>query len=306
MLIKNRNHNKQGFTLIELSIVLIIIGLLVAGIVAGKSLIKSAHLTSAKSITKASPVIGMNGLAIWIETVSEDSFSDGAPVVNSKITKWKDINLTVTDKFHFEQATPANQPTYKLDESDGLPYLEFNGTNIYLASSFAVRGSRFSAADEITIFIVQKYISGDNVTLKWEGGAPQNAKINAHLLFSNGSVFWDFGPFVPAAPTSHRLEITSATVPSNFSNEWNLVTLIRKSDNDGEGLVRLNGSDLGSNLGMTSDNNISESALIRIGGDSGEIQNSHLREIIVFKKQLSDKNIAKVEKYLADKWDIGI
>ena len=44
-----RRHNKSGFTLIELSIVLVIIGLIVGGILVGQDLIKSAEMRNLAS-----------------------------------------------------------------------------------------------------------------------------------------------------------------------------------------------------------------------------------------------------------------
>ena len=42
----NDNMNKQGFTLLELSIVLVVIGLIVGGTVVGKDLIRASELNS--------------------------------------------------------------------------------------------------------------------------------------------------------------------------------------------------------------------------------------------------------------------
>ena len=42
--------NRNGFTLIELSIVIVIIGLIVAGVVGGQALVKQAKLPSLKNI----------------------------------------------------------------------------------------------------------------------------------------------------------------------------------------------------------------------------------------------------------------
>ena len=45
----NKKHMLPGFTLVELSIVLVIIGLIVGGILTGKDLIRAAELRSVQS-----------------------------------------------------------------------------------------------------------------------------------------------------------------------------------------------------------------------------------------------------------------
>ena len=68
--------NRSAFTLIELSIVLIIIGLLVSGVVAGKIIIDKAKLTSARSATKSSVVPQIEDLVLWLDAAGEDVLLD--------------------------------------------------------------------------------------------------------------------------------------------------------------------------------------------------------------------------------------
>ena len=96
----NGANNKSAFTLIELSIVIIVIGLLVAGVVGGKSLIAASEKSAFKSKIKGfdtaknenvspetmiarvktadSPIGDIAKPVLWLETTLADSFVNGA------------------------------------------------------------------------------------------------------------------------------------------------------------------------------------------------------------------------------------
>ena len=73
---QNKSPKPSAFSLIELSIVLIIIGLLAGGIVAGSVLVKRARIESAKSLTNKSPIKATEDLAMWFEGSLSDSFAN--------------------------------------------------------------------------------------------------------------------------------------------------------------------------------------------------------------------------------------
>lgn len=65
---ERRKGGKKAFTLLEISVVLILVGLLIVGVVGGQSLIQKAQLAKARSLTNSAPVLTVEDLTLWLET----------------------------------------------------------------------------------------------------------------------------------------------------------------------------------------------------------------------------------------------
>ena len=61
------NKNNKAFSLIELSIVILVISLLVVGVTKGSRLMSEAKLKSAQALTSSSPVNAMTGVVLWLD-----------------------------------------------------------------------------------------------------------------------------------------------------------------------------------------------------------------------------------------------
>lgn len=137
---------KTAFSLIELSIVILIIGILVAGVTQSSRLVKQMRLNSARAITQSSAVSSIKNLVVWFEPTLESSFAslnDG-----DVVALWNDNNPQSTQKNNLVQATSGVQPTYVTDGIGGLPSLKFN-----VAGNF-LRASGLSMTESYTIFTV--------------------------------------------------------------------------------------------------------------------------------------------------------
>jgi prepilin-type N-terminal cleavage/methylation domain-containing protein len=127
-------NKSRAFSLIELSIVILIIGILIAGVTQGSRLLRQAKLSSAQTLTKSSPVAGIPGLVIWFEPTLDESFpsadaDDGAP-----ITSWNDINPQTSEK-SFLQPSIGTDFTYSANSGpNGLPSIFSAGGDALAAS----------------------------------------------------------------------------------------------------------------------------------------------------------------------------
>lgn len=122
---------KNAFSLIELSMVILIIGIIVAGLTNYSRLLKEIKLTGARSMTASSVVPAIPNLVVWFETSLEKSF-DTTLITGNKVTAWNNINPLSSDKYQFVSTNPTYQPTYTESGINGLPSIIFNNSHMFL------------------------------------------------------------------------------------------------------------------------------------------------------------------------------
>lgn len=115
----------KAFSLIELSIVLLIIGILVAGITQSSRLIKMFRLNTAQNLTQNSPVASIEDLAMWFEASTVASIADAETVDGGAVSTWYDINPQSNTKYNIT-SSGTNKPLYS-EIANGVPALKFDG-----------------------------------------------------------------------------------------------------------------------------------------------------------------------------------
>jgi prepilin-type N-terminal cleavage/methylation domain-containing protein len=116
-----KNNKKRAFTLVELSIVLIIIGLLIVAITSGASLVRNAKLRSITNEAKQYQVAVMSFYSKFDEYPGDFNQSLGtlsAAGDNDDIIEWVTENDTTAEMIYFSEGTNA---WHQLEDENILP-----------------------------------------------------------------------------------------------------------------------------------------------------------------------------------------
>jgi prepilin-type N-terminal cleavage/methylation domain-containing protein len=299
-------NNKNAFSLIELSIVILIIGILVAGVTTSSRLIRAMKLVSAKQLTQSSPVLTIQDLLAWFEPTKDGVFGTGSagtytPIISPddgmRIATWKDGNprLTAGGELLATQATLNNQPFYVENGINGLPTLNF------VDDDFLQYADNLGGLTGATVFIVFR----------------ANDVINDRQVFVGGGVGFGAtgGKCIGLAHLNNSAWYGGWGSSNVLSYNTSSQMICRWIYRNGTLQTFMNGSP-GSlfNTGLLplsrTNNGVAVFATDYIASQyvDNVTWNFHalIGEVVVYGRGLKDDEIIDVEKYLARKWGVKL
>ena len=294
---KTKNFNifrrGKGFSLVEMSIVLLIIGILIAGISRGIDLYADFKIQTAQKLTINSPVSRIEGLALWLETTLEKSFQTKM-VNNSEVPRWNNISpfdLNPKNAFSYliNQST-SKQPTFLENNINGLPAIQFKKSS---QNCMSVESGFDNNTENVTIFVAIIANSVNNqgrIIEKWSDFAypyPYVLRPNFVIaIFKNGDQAWSS---FDAEKIGFPYVVSARRVKPGNLSIW--VNGVKGAD----GVV---------NIQSDTTNNSPLYIACQGATTGGVFGDFNVGEIIIYSRALSDVEILRVNKYLSQKWNI--
>lgn len=276
-----KNISNKAFSIIEMVIVILVIGILIASLVLGMNVIKKARISSAQSLTKSSPIPGIDDNVLWVETsYAEKALGDGLEDGVS-ISRWND---TFVNKSNILITSVGAGPTYANTISH-IPAIKFDSSSS--SNYLNIEDAKFLNRTNYTIFILDKrmdnnsgvgnYLIGDGSSLTL-GYQNDTSVIQSH---GEGSSSTNRGSIESLSKNSDNPRVMTFAHSSSLGNKIYINAILANEDNSDEAKSHVSG--------LTS---------LAIGkGYNGEIG-----ELVVFSRYLTDKERERVEDYLTQKW----
>ena len=300
----NLNKNsKKAFSLVEISIVILIIGLLIAGISKASDLIFDANIASGRSITKSAKVNRMPNLVLWLETTLAESIKDSER--GGTVTIWRDINPQLTTKFIFRNS--GGTPQY-VEPGKNLPAIgSLSATNFFTVGTEASATVLSQKVNEIfpsanaTIFMVLKSpttsVDANLFTFCPNAGCALGTQISLSLVGGKPTFIF---------PSGTGASTTATTTNNYFGTVPNVIIVSALKDSAGN-KIAVNGASAVATAANTSTELpvAFDTATFKIGG-VGTATGVEIYEIIVFSSALGEGDRQSVEAYLAKKYNTAV
>ena len=324
----------KAFSLVELSVVILIIGILVAGVTQSGRLIRQIKLSTARSVTASSDVASIRDITAWFEASTEGVFTDISDNTDiedkAEIKVWRDTNPQKSkgDKPDLTNGTSNAKPKYVSSGINGIPSVYFDGgadksgtypsdaTPDYIFSTAAPTMPLISSDQTYSMFAVFRADIGQvekNAIITQIGGNTENL---AEQSFASIGFFGSAGNAGKPGLVTGSTTLLSWVREAKISDQTDyivgaLVDFIAPST-IGAASVKLYVNSLTPITSYTKNNAYAKTDVIAtrfaIGGSAKSTPDEHftglISEVIVFDRKLKDEEAQSVMKYLRKKYNI--
>jgi len=298
--ITSMKNKYSAFSLIELSIVILIIGIIIAGVTQGSRLVRQFKLSAAKTLTTSAPVASIKGLIFWFEPTLDTSFLEAQTEEGTEITQWNDNNPQSSVKYF---AVPLGDNTgAAYSESagpNGLPSLLFDGDTDSFDVTQDAAGLLSSAIPTqngaFTFFVVSKTMD----------------VVDNHVLLSNGdreggaADGWDYATLADQAQFLSGAADNSDMSSDVFTAGTSVVTSASFNPSNANIYFYTNGTNVLTDGSLMT----APTTTYHIGyrpENTTLYWNGYISEVIVFDRSLKNEERKSVEQYLGKKYGIRV
>ncbi len=295
--------NKRGFSLLELSIAIVIIGLLVVGVASGKNLIKNSRLASARSLTLSSQINTMPGMILWLETSMKDNFGSSQVPDNTQIGTWYNREPSGFLTKNNLTTTPSANVIYEEDGINFIPSVKFISPGKMSLANFV--GAAPSSSTVVIVFRPNIAISNSTASVIADSGASGNLVSSIGIL-DNRVILWASGSAVSTLTTPNPAALSNGTsyiLVAYFNGSSSKVYV----SNMAEVGATVSNCVISANATINPGTNPLDGITIgndRSGGVNG--MTSELSEVIVYSRILKDTERNDLMGYLSKKYKITV
>ena len=294
------NMKKQSaqtaFTLLELSLVVLFVGILLVGVLQGSKLVSIIRVNSAQSLTQSSPVGTIKDLVLWLEPTTSGSFAKEYPSDGEQLAQWNNRAANVNTKYYaVTTASPAI--TYKeKGPIYNLPSVYFSGAN----------SGYFTISTTNSLSGISPIVSQNNNAFTFFAVVKSDAVgANGSALFSNGDV--SGYSYILSNSGERKLVFTGSTISTVATATKNpeIISVTYVGGNDGE--VKLYTNGVAETLDVNTATATTPLIGLYIGGNSSNMPwTGYISEVILFNRILNHVDRSLVEKYLGQKYNINV
>lgn len=313
---KQKLKASKAFSLIELSIVVLIIGIIIAGITQSSRLVRQSKIKSAQSITQSSPVNGVKGISLWLEPTQDSSFASALDD-ESNLAQWNDINTQTQSRFFAVPAsgTGSAEIKYDVDGINGLPSIKFSGNNTggngalsistatTLTESAITTNADPNAPNAFTAFVVYKLdatAGSSTYTLLTDGVSGTNGWGYARNTSAARTITANGTSTAGTGTLSSTQEIATITYAGSTSKAFNLYI------NGGTAFTAANATSSATVITQPASRMFIGGQTASTSGSASNTWKGLISEVIVFDTVLSTQDLKDVTNYLSKKYNIQV